>query len=92
MVDISEVFVETSLITSIVIDPKASYLVGYSAEELHQMIDIPLEGGLLGVQVCGPGCGCGLLGLWVWLVRSAGMWVGMGVWLVRIECRYVSKV
>lgn len=51
LVELSEVKTETSLIASAVIDTKAPYLEGYSQEELHQMIDIPLEGGLLDVQV-----------------------------------------
>ncbi len=51
MVNVSEILVETSLIASAVVDTKASYVEGYSVEELTQMIDIPLEGGLLEVQV-----------------------------------------
>ncbi len=51
MVDITEVIVETSLIASNVIDLPASYLEDCSEEELNQMVDIPLEGGLLDVEV-----------------------------------------
>ena len=51
VVHASDVIVETSLVSSVVVDTKASYLDGYSREELQQMIDIPLQGGLLEVQV-----------------------------------------
>ena len=51
VVQVSDMIVETSLVCSVVVDTKASYLDGYSAEELQQMIDIPLQGGLLEVQV-----------------------------------------
>lgn len=51
VVEMSEVVVETSLISSAVIDKDASYLDNYTEEELHQMIDIPLEGGLLDIEV-----------------------------------------
>ena len=51
MVEVSEVVVETSLISSAVINTKPCYLKDYTEEELHQMIDIPLEGGLLEIEV-----------------------------------------
>lgn len=47
-----KLMVENSLISSAVIDTKSAYLEGYSNEELHQMMDIPLEGGLLEIHVC----------------------------------------
>lgn len=52
MIDLTEVIVETSLIASNIIDDiPAAYLAECSEEELHQMVDIPLEGGLLDVEV-----------------------------------------
>ena len=51
MVDITEVIVETSLIASNIIDVPASYLEDCTEEELNEMVDIPLEGGLLDIEV-----------------------------------------
>ena len=51
MVEMSDVITETSLISSAVIDTTSAYARDLTEEELHQMIDIPLEGGLLDVEV-----------------------------------------
>ena len=51
MVNVTEVIVETSLIASNIVDLPAIYLEDCSEEELHQMVDIPLEGGLLDIEV-----------------------------------------
>lgn len=52
MITMQKCVTETSLISSAVLHGDPSNLDGYTAEDANKLIDIPLEGGLLQIEVC----------------------------------------
>ena len=52
MVSIVNMIVETSLVSSAVLLEDTSRLDGFTEEDEGKFIDIPLEGGLLKIEVC----------------------------------------
>ena len=52
MVSMVDMMVETSLVSSAVLLEDTSRLDGFTEEDKGKFIDIPLEGGLLQIEVC----------------------------------------
>ena len=52
MVSMVDMMVETSLVSSAVLLEDTSRLDGFTEEDKGKFIDIPLEGGLLKIEVC----------------------------------------
>lgn len=52
MVSMVDMMVETSLVSSAVLLEDISRLDGFTEEDKGKFIDIPLEGGLLKIEVC----------------------------------------
>ena len=52
MITMQKCVTETSLISSAVFHTDPTNLDGFTEEDINKLIDIPLEGGLLQIEVC----------------------------------------